>query len=142
MLILERNKALEGYSEEIIREYFTVEYPEGFRQRLEGKSIEEQMKLFALLENVSFSSSSYGSVDSERLYSRAKPVTDLHEFRGVIVNEGLMEGILIHTFGSDRPLMLFRTATTYYASDDNGSGSKEREDTATLICLPPDREWE
>ena len=142
MLIVERKKALEGYSEEAIQKYFTVEYPAGFRQRLEGKSIEEQMKLFAVLENVSFSRSSYGSVDSERLYRRARPVDKLYEFHGVIVNEGLMEGIMIRAFGRIIPLMPFQTATTYYASDDNGSGSKDREDTATLICLPPDREWD
>ena len=39
------------------------------------------------------------------------------------------------------PANPYVTVTTYYASDDEGSGSNDREDTATLICLPEDQIW-
>ncbi|MBQ3106637.1 MAG: hypothetical protein IJC51_04120 [Eggerthellaceae bacterium] len=120
-------------------------YPDGLRERLQGKSVDEQAKLFAVLENTTFSRSSYGEVDSERAYRRAKRLENLSEFRKVIVGDesGLIEGIMVEgAWGRLVPMGLFDTVTTYYASDDNGSGSNDREDTVTLVCLPPDKEWE
>jgi len=120
-----------------------IAYPEGFRERLMGKTIEEQMKCFAVVENTEVSRSSYGEVDGSRVYSRAKRLTDLYKFRGLIVEDGIIEGIIVQgAWGSDIPIGPYSTACTYYASDNNGSGSKDREDTATLICLPPEKEWE
>ena len=120
-----------------------IEYPEGFKERLTGKAIEEQMKLFAVVENREVSRTSYGQVDSAQVYSRAKRLTDLYEFRGLIVEDGIIEGITIQgAWGREIPLGPYDTVCTYYASDNNGSGSKDREDTVTLICLPPEQEWD
>ena len=119
-----------------------IEYPEGFKERLMGKSIEEQMKLFAVVENTEVSRSSYGAIDSTRAYRRAKRLTDLHEFRGLIVEDGIIEGIIVQCMSREVPMGPYDTVTTYYACDDNGSGSNDREDTATLICLPPEKEWD
>ena len=118
-----------------------IEYPEGFRERLMGKSIEAQMKLFAAVENTKVSRSSYGEVDSSHIYRRAMRLTDLREFLGLVVEDGIIEGIIVQGAWNEVPMGPYDTVTTYYASDNNGSGSKDREDTVTLICLPPEKEW-
>lgn len=118
-----------------------IEYPEGFRERLVGKSIEEQMNMFALVEDTELSRSSYGEVDNQRVYRWAMRLEKCREFRGLIVEDGIIEGVLIKTMWRVTPIGPYDTITTYYASDDNGSGRNDREDTLTLICLPPEREW-
>ena len=120
-----------------------IEYPADFKERLAGKTIEQQMKLFAVVENTEVSRSSYGEVDNTQVYSRAKRLTDLYEFRGLIVEDGIIEGIIVRgAWNREIPMGPYTTVCTYYASDNNGSGSKDREDTVTLICLPPEREWD
>ena len=119
-----------------------IEYPEGFKERLMGRSIEDQMKMFALVENTEVSRSSYGEVDSSRAYRWARRLVKCSEFRGLIVEDGIIEGVLIKTMWRETPMGPYDTICTYYASDDDGSGSNDREDTLTLICLPPEKEWD
>ena len=120
-----------------------IEYPEGFKERLVGRTIEAQMKCFAVVENREISRTSYGQVDNTQVYSRAKRLTDLYEFRGLILEDGIIEGILVQgAWGREIPMGPYDTVCTYYASDNNGSGSNDREDTVTLICLPPEKEWD
>ena len=144
MLIKDREQAYDRYKGyEWYDKHQHIEYPEGFRERLLGKTIEAQMKCFAVVENTEVSRSSYGETDSSRAYRRAKRLPDLYEFRGLIVEDSIIEGIIVQgAWGRDIPMGPYDTVCTYYASDDNGSGSKDREDTVTLICLPPDREWD
>ena len=120
-----------------------IEYPDGFKARLTGKTIEAQMKLFAVVENTELSRSSYGDTDKSWVYRHARRLERLPEFQGLIVEDGIIEGILVKTlWRSEMPLGPYDTVCTYYASDDNGSGSRDREDTVTLICLPPEKEWD
>ena len=119
-----------------------IAYPEGFKERLMGKTIEQQMKLFAVVKNRENYRTSYGEVDNTQVYRRAKRLEDLYEFRGLIVEDGIIEGILVQgAWGREIPMGPYDTVCTYYASDNNGSGCKDREDTVTLICLPPEQEW-
>ena len=144
MQIKSREQAYEPYKgREWYDKHQQIEYPAGFEARLMGKSVEEQMKLFAVVENTEVSRSSYGEVDSAQTYRRAMRLTDLYEFRGLIVEDGIIEGIIVQgAWGREIPMGPYDTVCTYYASDDNGSGSKDREDTVTLICLPPEKEWD
>ncbi len=143
MKILNREEA---YAQYIGAEWYDahqhIEYPEGFRARLMGKSVEDQMKMFALVENVEFSRSGYGDTEKSWIYRYARRLTSVREFRGLVVENGIIEGVIIKTMWKETPMGPYDTITTYYASDDNGSGSKDREDTVTLICLPPDKEWD
>ncbi len=122
----------------------TPDYPEGFRERLIGKPVEEQMNLFAVLENAVIQKSSYGEVDGERAYQHARRVDAISEFRGLIVGEdGLIEGIVVRAWPNRLvPMGPYDEVCTYYACDEDGAGRSDREDTVTLICLPPDKEWE
>ena len=142
MKIVSREEAYEPYrGMPWYEEHQKIEYPEGFRERLEGKSVEEQMKLFALVENTEVSRSSYGEVDSTRAYRWARRLEKTGEFRGLVVEDGIIEGVLIKTMWRVTPMGPYDTVTTYYASDDDGAGRNDREDTLTLICLPPEKEW-
>ncbi len=120
------------------------DYPEGFRERLLGKSVDEQAKLFAVLENTTLQRSSYGEVDSERAYRFARRIDAISEFRGVIVDEdGLIEGIVVNAWPNRLvPMGPYDEVCTYYACDEDGAGRNDREDNVTLICLPPGKEWE
>ena len=142
MKIVNRETAYEAYKgAEWYEKHQHIEYPEGFRQRLTGKSIEEQMKMFAFVENTELSRSSYGDTDKSWIYRRASRLTSISEFCGLIVEDGIIEGVLVKTLWRETPMGPYDTITTYYASDDDGSGSNDREDTVTLICLPPEKEW-
>ena len=142
MLIQNREEAYQDYKgAPWYDKHQNIEYPEGFKERLMGKTIEEQMKLFALVENTEVSRSSYGEVDSSRAYRWARRLEKTSEFRGLVVEDGIIEGVLIETIWRVTPMGPYDTVCTYYASDDEGSGSRDREDTLTLICLPPEKEW-
>ena len=143
MKILNREDAYKDYrGAPWYDEHQHIEYPEGFKERLMGRSIEDQMKMFALVENTQVSRSSYGEVDSSRAYRWARRLAKCSEFRGLIVEDGIIEGVLIETMWRETPMGPYDTICTYYASDDDGSGSNDREDTLTLICLPPEKEWD
>lgn len=143
MKIVSREEAYENYKgAPWYDQHQHIEYPEGFKERLMGRTIEEQLKMFAVIENTELSRSSYGDVDKQWIYRWARRVTNLSEFRGLIVEDGIIEGILVKTMWREIPMGPYDTVCTYYASDDNGSGSKDREDTVTLLCLPAGKEWD
>lgn len=139
MKTISKKEAYEGFREEYVQAHATAEYPEGFLECLTGKTIEEQAKLFAVVENVSLSKDYYGETENIRHYKNSIPLDKFYEFNALIVEDGLIHGILIKTPWGLAPLAPYETRTTYYADDNNGSGSSCREDTATLICLPPEQ---
>ena len=137
MRIVTKAEAYEGFQEEYVKAHEFADYPEGFRERLAEKTIEEQAALFAVVENVSLSKSYYGETENTRYYEKSIPLEKFYEFEGLIVDNGLIHGILVKTPWGITPLTPYEACTTYYADDNEGSGSSCREDTATLICLPP-----
>ena len=67
MRILTHQEAYAPYADtEYGAEREAVSYPEGFRELLVGKPLEEQLAYFRVAENTSFSRSSHGEVDRER----------------------------------------------------------------------------
>ena len=116
-----------------------VEYPEGFRAELEGKTLDEQMEHFRITLSVETAQTAYGEVTNEQLCRRGTcPLADYSRFRGLIVRDGLIVGALIRQWGPedvDTPCPPYGHVCVYYASDDEGSGTKDREDNAYLICV-------
>ena len=141
MIIQGHEEAYSDCGEMYRQKHEKIIYPEGFRERLEGRSIEEQMNMFAAIERVNISKYSYGSLDKEDMRKWRKPLNNISDFRGLVVENGIIEGILVHTQYGIVPMGPGDTLVTYSASDEDGTGSTEREDTVTFICLDADEEW-
>ena len=99
--------------------------PNGAVELLKGKTIEEQMKFFAIQQ-----------------YSTTHPcfnssLTDSSDVKGLIVKDGVIVGVMINDWCStDVPCYIGKYVCTWDASDNNGAGYKTREDNAMLIFLP------
>lgn len=123
-------------------EFGQINFPEGFESRLKGKSLEEQMEFYRVTESSRIADISYGEIDKETIekhcynLSEYKAVTGLIELDGVLVGvriHGWWDGVMQHE--EDSVVMPYKCVCTYYASDNNGSGYKESENYAYLICV-------
>ena len=140
MKILSHDEAYDSnvYNDEFLQAHRTIEFPDGFRQLLEGKSIEEQMKYYGIVENMYFTKSYYGETENTRGYECSVPLAESNLVKGLIVEDGILEGVIMKGYWGERPAAPYDIVTTYYASDNEGSGYNDREDTAVLLCLPPE----
>jgi len=113
----------------------TIQFPDGFVEKLNGKTIEEQMQFFRIAMTDTYSQSSYGEVTNERILKNTYSLA-YSRCKGIIVKDGIIVGVLITDF-TDRevPCLPYHAVTTYYASDNDGAGYKERRDRVQLICV-------
>jgi len=138
MDIFTRDEAYAVYEDAVRRE---PSFPEGFVERLRGKTIREQVAMFAVVEKDTYRSYSYGEEDGGWDHTKTMPVEELKQFRGVIVENGLVEGIMVkNDHGKVVPLGPNEAESTYYASDDDGTGGSYRSVYVRLVCLPADGE--
>lgn len=102
------------------------------KEVLAGKSISEQTDYFRISERSSVTSYSYGDSDSERLAKSTSPLYQTSDIENFIVKEGVIVGIVY-----DRTnVIVGKTVCTYSASEDDGAGSRSREDYCTLLFFP------
>lgn len=113
-------------------------FPEGFEDEIRGLPIEEQMNRYRVTEYSSYCNTEYKERTLTRWYSRLDKDSDV---RGVIVRDGLVVGVLLNNdCGRDCPCLPGECVCTYYASDNDGAGYKERMDYKWLLCVPADFE--
>ena len=95
---------------------------------LAGKSLEEQFAHFALSSSASISSYAYGQEEGTSAFAHAKPFpsSDVSE---LIVRDGILVGAMV----DGCRVIVGRTVCTYSASEDDGAGSRSREDYCTLL---------
>ena len=115
-----------------------VNLPEGFMEKLEGKTIEEQMKYYRTTCVSRYSISGW----KERVNNGYVLTVDKdRDVRALIVKDGILVGVMIVCdTGSEVPLFAEENVCTYYASDNNGAGSKERIEYTYLLCVDDDFE--
>lgn len=100
---------------------------------LKGKTIEKQMDYYFVTESVRLYETAYGQITKERLNEKA---VNLSEYDGVIkllLKADILVGATVKGYFKEGNLLLDRCVCTYYASDNEGSGTKDREDYAYLI---------
>ena len=100
---------------------------------LKGKTIEKQMDYYFVTKSVRLYESSYGEITKEKLNEKA---VHLSEYEGVIkllLKSDILVGAVVKGYFKDGNLLLDRCVCTYYASDNEGSGTKDREDYVYLI---------
>ena len=113
-------------------EYGEIVYPEGFKEQLIGKTIEEQADCFCISGQTTFRNTGWSERTSEykgRL-SEKPNIT-------VVVKDGLIAGVVAR---NDDGYECFvgpeKGICTYYAEDNNGAGYKTRADYLHLVCVP------
>lgn len=113
-----------------------IKFPEGFAEKMRGKTPEEQMECYRITEITEISSCSYGEQGGSR---RREKVCSLAEYSGcrkLVVKDGLLVGVIILAYdGSPRPCLPGQGVCTYFSCDDDGPGSTSRSDCARLDCV-------
>lgn len=113
-----------------------IDFPDGFEEKLQGKTLEQQMECYRIASSTAFSRSSYGKVDATRLMERTRALVSDEDCTGLVLRDDLLVGVLIREhWGRDIPCLPYQQVCTYYASDNEGSGTKNREDYACLVCV-------
>ena len=93
--------------------------PEGAEERLRALSVSEQIKLFGV---------SY--------YSSHIPLEKCSDFKGVIVHNGIIVGVLFSDFACyPTPCFINESVCTWDAEDNNGAGYKTRTEYTKLLFL-------
>lgn len=117
-------------------------WPEGFLEQLKGKTIEEQMAYYRIVETTCQSSTAYGEITKENYHTFGCALDEYEGLNALIVEDGVLIGVRIKSawnpYGWGAVALPYREICTYYASDNNGSGSKDREDYAHLCCVTPE----
>lgn len=105
-----------------------VKFPEGFLEKLQGKSIEEQMEYFRI------SDSSYYSIfeGRDRAYSGCMSLEKSHYIQALVVRDGIIVGAKI----ADDICLPGEGTCTYYAREENGAGYKELSCSEYFVCYP------
>ncbi len=114
-----------------------LSWPEGFLESLAGKPLEEQMQAYRIVEDEVHSRTAYGEITKENQNRYGYALDQYSGLLSLIVEDGILLGVRIEAFASLDGAVAFpyQTVCTYYASDDNGSGSNDREDNAHLCCV-------
>ena len=95
---------------------------------LAGKPLAEQFAHFALSSSASISSYAYGREEGTSAFSHADP------FPSADVSELILrDGILVGAVVDGCQVIAGHTVCTYSASEDDGAGSRSREDYCTLL---------
>ncbi len=120
------------------RTYFCQQHPdyevdEKIREALQGKTVEEQMEYYYVTKSYRLYSTAYGEITKERLAERAVKLSEYEGVTELLLKENILIGAVVKGHWGNGDLLLNRCVCTYYASDNEGSGTKEREDYAYLI---------
>ncbi len=126
----------EEYSDAVRREF---SWPEGFLDSLRGKTIQEQMQCYRIVEEVFRTKTAYGEITKENKLSFGCALEDYKGLNALIVDDGILIGVMAeHAFdhsGPGAPMFPYVNICTYYASDNEGSGYNDRSDYAHLCCV-------
>ena len=111
-----------------------IHFPEGFEERLRGKSLEEQANCYRTTDCSEYSVSDYATRTSNGSYTRLEYCPDI---RALIVKDGILVGVMmVNDYGRRESCLPGERVCTYYADDNNGAGSKTRIDYTWLVCVP------
>ena len=117
-------------------------WPEGFLEHLKGKTIEEQMAYYRIVETTCQSRTAYGEITKENRHTFGCALDEYEGLNALIVEDGVLLGVRIASawdrYGWGAAALPYRDVCTYYASDNNGSGTNDREDYAHLCCVMPE----
>ncbi len=118
--------------------YGEIKFPEGFKEKLIGKPIEEQMELYRISESICFTNLSYGEITSQHITKNTYKLDEYKNLRSLIVKDGLLVGVAIPSWSDKTSVdfcLPYQRVCTYSACDDDGAGESDRDDYISLICI-------
>lgn len=123
-----------------IREYDedfgTVSYPSGFEEKLEGLTVEEQMKYFRI---------GNGLYKNKPLAERVREswnfscrLEECSEVQEIVVREGKIVGVVVHDseFGCRIVCLAEQEFCCSFGTEMDGSGEKRSAQYLTILCVP------
>lgn len=112
-----------------------------FLAELKGKTLEEQMESYRIVEHRSYSKTTYSEINKLDVHDFGYALKDYEGLNALIVEDGVIIGVCIDAFNCHnalgKPAFPYQDICTYYASDNNGSGSNDREDYVQLCLVMP-----
>ena len=141
-------KTERGYIMEIMQyedSFGPVKWQEGFEKELAGRSIEEQLRCFALTEYSWMCDIPYAELEKtirQREYSLGG-IHAVYDEWSAVVHNGMVVGVAYNRWDYGRvigkmPLLPYCGYVYDSSSDNNGSGYKTCDWYKYLVCLPYD----
>lgn len=126
----------------LIRQELESSWNTEFLSIMKKKSLEEQMNYFRIETESHYTKTGYGKNTKSNVSHSDYSLKDYEGLNALIVEDGAIIGVCIDAFGGHnslgKPAFPNHNVCTYYASDDNGSGSSEREEYAQLCLVMPE----
>ncbi|HAE52093.1 MAG TPA: hypothetical protein DCG30_02415 [Ruminococcus sp.] len=117
-------------------EFGEIIFPDGFEQKLSGRSLEEQMDFYRITMVTTIKKYSYGELDSKNERKKTVKLKECDDFRGLVVKDGIIVGVIFKSMiGEDKVCLPGQKMMTYWSSGGDGTGSTDRDDTCCLICV-------
>ena len=91
------------------------------------------MEYYYVTKSRNMYDTAYGEITKERLSEKAVPLADYDGVKKLLLKDRILVGAIVKGFFREGKLLLDKCVCTYYASDNEGSGTKEREDYVYLI---------
>lgn len=114
-------------------EFGAINLPDAFLNKLKGKSMQDQLSFYTVLETQSYGEYSYGEVDSERVKKFGVEPEDCYDVLGVVVKDDVIVGLWVRQwYQSQAALLVGKCICTYSVSEDDGTGRYERDDYVIL----------
>lgn len=108
-------------------------WPAGFEQVLEGKTMEEQLRHYMILDHYQSPLSYYLAGWSNLAATKSLvPLSDYSNWEKVILRDGKVVGFV----RMGRTILPYHVVMEDSTSDNNGAGYKERTDYYYLVCVP------
>lgn len=113
-----------------------IHFPEGFAEKLRGKTLEEQMECYRITEITEISGYSYGEQGESRRREKIWSLAEYSGCRKLVVKDGLLVGVTLLAYDRrPRPCLPGQGVCTYFSCDDDGPGSTSRSDCVRLDCV-------
>jgi len=113
-----------------------IRFPDGFEETLQNLPLEEQMARYRTTGFRRIAATGWRERRFEGITMRLEKDDCV---KALIVKDGILVGVMMEDDnGREVPCMPEEGVCTYYGSDNNGAGYKERIDYTYLICVSED----
>ena len=113
-----------------------VDFPESFREKLMGKTLDEQMGFFRITLSDELAKTPYAEITAEVITDAACRPEEHSGFEGLIVHDGLIVGVLIRGWGDTlQACPPYGGVYTSIGYNEDGTRARDKDECAYLICV-------
>ncbi len=121
------------FCEQYIPESDDFKVDSRLKEVLSDKTIKRQMNYFYVTESQSVYKAACGEITKEYLQENTTKLCDCKRIKKLLIKDGILIGAKVDGYCGECNLLLNNPVCTYYASDNEGSGTNDREDYMYLI---------